>query len=795
MLPLPYRKKFISLDLETTHLDMRQGKIMEIGAVECELICDKTGKVEISFGKVFDTLVNPETAVSSAALAITGIAEQELALAPKWSEVKPKLAEFLGESFLCGHNLDFDLKYLQNQGLKLKNFYIDTLEISQTLYPLSASHSLEFLSEGFSVREGQAHRALSDSKATASVLAAVLNFYLSLSSDTRGKIFKLLEGSKLTFSELVMDLPEPGKSENQKIRNQTSAVRHPTSDIRFPLEDKTIISFPLGFNQARALLQNLASQKKKLVTAVANEIDLDFLPKDQVIPDPFWALCEVRAKNFLEQEGLSDIGRKILIKLLIFQAKTNSLDLSLARWTWEERGYLGAITVKPVICAKHKCKFVRMLEGRKKPVFTDLFTLFGLVFEWSYALREAPLLLFSLSAIEEDFTEKLTETWSLRKIRAAISALYPINNVNFSMLSEVPEEVERVANELDLFFGMLHLVYLKAEGDFAENIVIDEAGGDSERFQKLLNPAQKLVQKLNIFSEYLSSRIEFAEDWLKPELENLSSDTLRFAKFVEQVFLDRKDNFVYWLKFNDAWVELNVLAKNLQSDWTAFADNFKSVSIADTNLPEAALGYYHRRLGINNYQTQSVTGTAQKVKINLSDKALQPSESLEFLAKFRGRSLIVLPNESMLEEYFTKLVKKSIVPALAYKFSGSISSLNSKLASGDCVFLITTHGLRSFRVMPGFDRLVIFRLPFEPSQVKPSLLGIDRKLSFIDHVLPRSVHLLHQMITRFLSNAGENPEVFVLDPRVMTEYDRAFVNYFEEYPDFVISDISTGKFG
>src|SRR3989338_7112836 len=205
-----YRKKFVSLDLETTHLDAREGRIIEAAAAEVDLSFESSDgglKAAVTFGKTFSSLINPEMAVPALALALTGIKEEELAAAPKWEEVKAKFREFLGGEVLLGHNLGFDLGFLEANGLKLKNPVWDTLEIAQTLMPAVSSHSLESLAERLGIRNDVSHRALADAQTTARLLAAVLNEFLCLPPELQKEIKGYLKASKIKFRELVLDLP------------------------------------------------------------------------------------------------------------------------------------------------------------------------------------------------------------------------------------------------------------------------------------------------------------------------------------------------------------------------------------------------------------------------------------------------------------------------------------------------------------------------------------------------------------------------------------------------------------
>ena len=82
--------EFIAFDLETTGLDARFDRIVEIGAVRF----GRDGEVLDRF----DQRVNPGCRMPLAALAVHGISDSEVASAPVIREVLPGFLAFLGNS-------------------------------------------------------------------------------------------------------------------------------------------------------------------------------------------------------------------------------------------------------------------------------------------------------------------------------------------------------------------------------------------------------------------------------------------------------------------------------------------------------------------------------------------------------------------------------------------------------------------------------------------------------------------------------------------------------------------------
>lgn len=149
----------IAFDLETTGLDPKNDAIIELALVKF----DETGILDR-----YTTLVNPGFPLPAEALNITGITDEDLKDAPFFSDVRPKLLEFLAEGTpLLGHNIDFDLSFLREYGVDIGTRpLLDTFRIAEFLFFDAKSLNLGSLLEGFGKSFESAHRALADTEAT-----------------------------------------------------------------------------------------------------------------------------------------------------------------------------------------------------------------------------------------------------------------------------------------------------------------------------------------------------------------------------------------------------------------------------------------------------------------------------------------------------------------------------------------------------------------------------------------------------------------------------------------------------
>lgn len=151
---------YVCIDLETTGLDPKRDRIIEIGAVKVE---------DGQESGTFTTFVNPGRQLDERIVALTGIRDDMLQDAPLIEEVLPEVFDFIGERVLLGHSVLFDYSFLKraavNHEMEFEKSGIDTLKIARKYLSELESRSLPFLCKYFNIPH-EAHRALEDAKAT-----------------------------------------------------------------------------------------------------------------------------------------------------------------------------------------------------------------------------------------------------------------------------------------------------------------------------------------------------------------------------------------------------------------------------------------------------------------------------------------------------------------------------------------------------------------------------------------------------------------------------------------------------
>lgn len=151
---------YISIDLETTGLNPKQDRIIEIGAIKVV-----NGKPEGSFS----TLVNPGCSLEERIVELTGIRDEELKDAPYIEDVFPELEDFLGDLPLLGHSILFDYSFLKRVAVNMKRSFekqgVDTLKIARKYLAELEHRNLDYLCNYYEIPH-RAHRALQDAEAT-----------------------------------------------------------------------------------------------------------------------------------------------------------------------------------------------------------------------------------------------------------------------------------------------------------------------------------------------------------------------------------------------------------------------------------------------------------------------------------------------------------------------------------------------------------------------------------------------------------------------------------------------------
>ena len=213
---------YVCIDLETTGLNPKEDKIIEIGAIRVEnhVIVEE-----------WETFVNPDRQLDERIIELTGIHDEQLISAPTIDQVLPRLLEVIGDRVLLGHSVTFDYSFIKRaavgQKLSFERNGIDTLKIARKYLPNLESRSLGYLCEYFGINHS-AHRALCDARATVELYRKLTELYYDMEA---------AEGNKSLF------LP---KKLRHNVKRDTPATK-PQKEQLYKLTDrhKLIIDYDI----------------------------------------------------------------------------------------------------------------------------------------------------------------------------------------------------------------------------------------------------------------------------------------------------------------------------------------------------------------------------------------------------------------------------------------------------------------------------------------------------------------------------------------------------------------------
>lgn len=159
----------IIFDTETTGLDAREDRVIELGGIELFN--------RFPTGKTFHHYINPQgRAIQADAQSVHGISAADLAGKPTFAEIAGEFLAFIDGARLVAHNASFDIGFLNVEFGRLGHpaiepgLVIDTLALARRKHPMGPN-SLDALCRRYGIDNARRakHGALLDSELLAEV--------------------------------------------------------------------------------------------------------------------------------------------------------------------------------------------------------------------------------------------------------------------------------------------------------------------------------------------------------------------------------------------------------------------------------------------------------------------------------------------------------------------------------------------------------------------------------------------------------------------------------------------------
>jgi DNA polymerase III epsilon subunit family exonuclease len=177
--------ELVVVDTETTGRDSKVADLIEIGAVKV-----RDGQIVDRFS----SFVSPGRQIFG--VQMHGITDADVAGAPVAREAAERLLAFVGGAPVVGHNVGFDLGFLDEalgeKGKFAAGGYFDTLSLVRDGYPDLDSYKLGDVARFFGIEVETVHRGLADAETTAQVL-------LKMAADLPGRIDNLQDAIAISI--------------------------------------------------------------------------------------------------------------------------------------------------------------------------------------------------------------------------------------------------------------------------------------------------------------------------------------------------------------------------------------------------------------------------------------------------------------------------------------------------------------------------------------------------------------------------------------------------------------------
>ena len=179
---------YVIFDIETTGFSSERNRIIEIGAVRYEK-GKKTGD--------FSEFINPQVPIPFRITKLTSITDEMVMGAETIDKVLPRFLDFCRGCVLVGHNVGFDISFIQKNAkdLNLPCPYttIDTVGMARVMLPGHKSYNLDAVGKLLNVVNPHHHRAVDDAATTAEIFIRLLNMFTQRGVRTLGEMNALAD--------------------------------------------------------------------------------------------------------------------------------------------------------------------------------------------------------------------------------------------------------------------------------------------------------------------------------------------------------------------------------------------------------------------------------------------------------------------------------------------------------------------------------------------------------------------------------------------------------------------------
>lgn len=758
------KQVYCSLDIETSGFDPVKNEVLEVGLA---FFIVEDGHLVIT--KEWTRVFKANLPVPATILGLTGITQQELDSASPFTDYKEELQELLKDATIVGHNVIFDITFLEGQGIQFSGKVIDTLDMVQFLLPTHHSYNLENLTHTFGISHKDAHRALADAKASLLVLEKLLGIFNSFPKTLKNELQKLSEEGNFLFAELLSQKIEPVTFFKKNIPLKIQPAKQ-------SLKADHIYNFSLGTDVAKSMISAANQSKEKF---------LFVLPKTSQVMD-FWE------KGYAEAVFSEDF---------LFSEEKFEAMLKASSHTPEEIRFLMKVLVWKQVNWQHEYlldlnlsffggQFKSLITGSSfddksstKVISTDIYTFQQFAEKGRFSDRT--LVVIGLNALEQAASSVLGAKASWGYINFLLKSFY--NPELQTGLVKYKEIVEQALLKSDLFFGLVNGLLI---GD--EQFLYVTVNAES----LLETNMQKVKQSAANFAEYLQG-----------VAKELSSDDLgQFAASL-LTFFEPDPEQVRWIELAEARCVFYSTPIDISKTVQKQIAQFKKVMFADSIQNTKIVNYFQSRLGIQDFESVNLDNseagvvqqdlfvttkdTSPSISCTVSSKALEFKDVINLLNKDALPAAVLFGStlrvKDFHEQYYQKLKEHAFLVTqnnsggsnkMLHNFSIHENSL--LLATGKFVLkhLGSGVGLSPVTSLP-VKTLIIGSLPFD-QYTHPYQQAVASRFAnpFEEYSLPKALYNLQCILEFFYTKELES--IYIADNKLSKEYGKVFYEYLED---------------
>ncbi len=767
-------KLYCSLDIETSGFDPLKNEVLEVGFVLFEFVKRKV-KIKKEYTRVF----KPSGQVPLNILGLTGIKQEELDAADLFIDHKKELQGKLQDAVIVGHNVIFDIRFLESLGIKFSGEVVDTLDLVQFLLPTHHSYNLENLMHYFKVDHKDAHRALADAKACVVVLEKLMKKFGGFSPTLQKEILDIGATQKFAWADLLNQaVSHKVKAAEKKQRAVNLAISQVMAS-QFKLEDKVIYDFPVGTDCADYLAHALAEKKSAkggvlLVVPKHSQViklwNSDFV--EAVFP-PELLFDETKFLALKNKINPTPEEAKFTLKVLVWQATNWQVecifDLNLSFFGGQFKSYITGGKLKENKTASIVCCSLEALSAiADKGLYKNRRTI-----------------IVGLNEFENYISSSLSVKASWTYITYLLKTFY--NPEVQSGNVKVKDLVIAALAKADLFFGLVSML-LKSDQQF-QYFKIDENSLQSEALQKIQAAAQNFAALL------LES--------------NLILKSEAIAKFAEslQNFFSPEVNQVKWIELSPERCILQSAPVDISGAVKNILNNFSYVAFADSLGSDKLLGYFIARLGLAEFSplkvgvTSAFVGQRELFRVetkavicHLSSLMMTDAGLGPILAAGSLPAAVLFGNATQVKSYYEghyKELQQTAFLVAQNSSGGSNKMFHNFIIHNNSLMLITgrtilKHLSSSSSIDPvervAVKTLVIGHLPFEVF-THPYQEAVAARFgnAFEDYSLPRAIYNFHSLLEFF--NTPTLEQIYIFDSKLAKDYGKVFREYLLNKPD------------